>query len=132
MNACSTDIKDMLVEDADLGLVFKNNLFISREPTSPANCVTIYDAPGGGVDLTANGQAERYYRHDIQVRIRNVSYTEAWALSHSIMDRLHARSGETWNNTFYALITCVNPPFVLTWDDNNRVIMVVNFRIQRR
>ena len=132
MNACSVDIRDMLVEESDLGLVFGTNLFISREPSSPSNCVTIYDAPGGGVDLTAQGSSERYYRNDVQVRVRNISYTEAWALSHVIMDRLHARAGETWNDVFYALITCIQPPFVLTWDENNRVIMVVNFKIQRR
>lgn len=132
MNASSVDIRYMLEDEEDLGLVFGGNLFVSREPASPANCVTIYDAPGGGVDLTAQGQSERYYRNDVQVRVRNVSYITAWALCHSIMDRLHARAGETWNDTFYALITCVQPPFVLTWDENNRVITVVNFKIQRR
>ncbi len=132
MNPCSVDIKDMLVDEADLGLVFKGNLHIGLEPTAPSNCVTIYDAPGGSIDLTSDGKLERYYRHDIQIRVRNVSYLQAWVLSNDIMDSLHARAGETWNNTFYALVYCESPPFVLTWDENNRVIMILNIKVQRR
>ncbi len=131
MNTCSLDIRDMLVEE-DIGLVFAENLFISREPANPSNCVTIYDAPGGSIDLTAAGVTERYYRHDVQVRIRNADYLDGWQVAYDIVDRLHARAGEVWGDTYYALIECTSPPFVLEYDDNNRVIFIANFSIQRR
>lgn len=132
MNPVSVDIKDMLLDEEDLGLVFGGNLHIGREPARPDNCLTIYDAPGGGVDLTSRGDRERYYRHEIQVRVRNASYMGAWTLVNAVVDRLHARAGETWNSVFYSLIRASSAPFVLEWDENNRVIFVANFNVQRR
>lgn len=133
MNPCSLDIKDILTEDEDLGLVYGSNLYISREPSEPLVCTTIYDPPGGSVDLTAETKSEgAYSRHPVQVRVRDVDYLTAMTKAQMIMDRLNGLNNFDLNNTFYALIRCTTPPTLLEWSENNRVIIVINFEIQRR
>lgn len=122
----------MLESETILGLVFTENLFIGREQATPNNCVTIYDPPGGGLDVTLNTRAEPYYRHDVQVRVRNVSYMAAWGQAEAIMDVLHGWANEEYGGAFYAAIICNTPPTLLTWDENNRAIFIVNFVAHRR
>ena len=136
MNISSEDIKDMLVADAALDLVFNpaltNNLFIGREPTLPKNCVTIYDTPGRAPQLTLGGKGEDYFYPSVQIRIRNVSYTAGLGLAQDIRTSLHGREQETWNGTLYPVIYCSSGPALLDWDQNNRARFIVNFDIQRR
>lgn len=132
MNPCSIDIKDLIEAESSLGLVFQQNLFIGREPSEPANCVTIYDPAGGSVDITANGMTESYFRNPLQIRIRNTSYVTGMELADQILKVLHARNNDEVNDTYYALIRCSNPPSFLAWDDKNRVLIIINFQIQRR
>ena len=51
MNSPSEDIKDILVADTGLSLVFATDLFIGVEPTLPKNCVTIFDTLDRGTLL---------------------------------------------------------------------------------
>ena len=132
MNPCSIDIKDILAEHSSLGLVFGQNLHIGREPVNPPNCVTIYDPPGGRIADTANTRDEKYYYLPLQIRVRDVSYTNGMQLAKDIENILHGIHNQTINETYYAFIRCNVPPFVLTWDENNRVIIIINFLIQRR
>jgi hypothetical protein len=111
MNPLSVDVKDMLVAESGLDLTFGTNLFISREPPSPDNCVTLYDTPGAIPDLGLQG--ETYYRDSFQVRVRNNSYIAGMSQIYSIKDVLHTRANETWNATFYALFRLYMSPFVL-------------------
>ncbi len=132
MNPVTVDIKDMLEDESGLGLVFATNLFIGREPTTPDNCVTLYDPPGGRVGLTLDAKRERYLYNDLQVRVRNNSYVTGWEVAEEIMDYLHGWANEEYNGTYYAFIQCITPPELLEWDENNRAVFIVNFQIQRR
>jgi hypothetical protein len=131
MNASSVDIKDWLVDNSGLGLVFATNLFIAREPTKPDNCVTIYDTPGEPAKPDFEGDSS-IYEDSIQVRIRNTSYITAWDLAEEIRDVLSPVSNTEINETTYLSIFHQNGPFVLEWDDNNRVIVIINFKITRK
>lgn len=130
MNVPSEDIKDMLVTDSGLGLSFATNLFIGVEPYSPKNCVTIFDTYGQPPDLGLTNQG--YERPAIQIRVRNKSYIDGWALANDIKDLLHGRNHETWNGTLYTVIYCSSGPALLDWDDNNNARFIVNFNLQRR
>jgi len=131
MNSSSEDIKDMLVAESALGLIFGTNLFIGREPSNPVNCVTIFDTPGFPPQLTFN--KEEFYEYpSIQIRVRNNHYETGWAIISDIMLSLHGRAQETWNGTLYSLIQCSGGLALLDWDENNKVRFVVNFNIQRR
>lgn len=129
MNAPSEDIKDLLV--SGLGLEFGKNLFIGREPASPFNCVTLYDT-GGGPDGLVLGNESRYEYNNIQVRVRNKSFTDAWDLIHHVRAFLHGKGPVSLNGTVYTVIRCMSGPVSLGWDNNNCVILVINFQIQRR
>jgi len=134
MNAVSKDIKDMLVADTDLSLVFATNLFVGAEPTLPKDCVTIFDTPGGPPQLTLGGKKanEGYYYPAIQIRVRNANYITGETLIQKIRDSLHGRAQETWNGTLYSVILCSSGPAMLDWTENGLVRFIVNFNIQRR
>ncbi len=131
MQSPSQDIKDMLVADTALALTYATNLFIGKEPSKPDNCVTIFDTAGFSPYLGLGGEVGYEYP-SIQIRVRNIKYTNAWDLIERIKDSLHGRNHQTWNDTLYMLIACSSGPALLDWDDNNNVRFVVNFDLQRK
>ena len=131
MSAPSVDIKDMLVAGSSPALTFKKDLFIGAEPDIPNNCVTIYDTPGGPPQLTMDATEEYEYK-SAQVRVRDIDYQTGWNLANEIKTSLHGRAGETWNGTLYTVIMVTNGPFFLKWDENHRVIFIINLNLQRR
>lgn len=131
MSAPSVDIKDMLEAESSLGLTFATNLFIGKEPSQPDNCVTIYDTPGGPPDLGLD-KDDKYQYPSVQIRVRNNGYTTGWDLADDIKDVLHGRAHETWNGTYYTVISCTSDPALLDWDENGRARFIVNFEAQRR
>jgi hypothetical protein len=130
MNASSVDVKDMLVADTTLGLVFANNLFVGKEPAKPDKCVTIYDTPGFPpmIGLETKG----YEFPSVQIRVRNTTYLEGWSLIEKIKNSLHGRAQETWNGTLYSVIYVSSGPALLDWDDNGNCRFIINFNLQRR
>jgi len=134
MNSSSEDIKDMLVADSSLGLVFGTNLFKAREPKEKekSNCVTIFDTSTQPPQLTMAGQGEDYDYTSIQIRVRNLKFVTGWDLAEDIKTSLHGRSQETINGTLYSVIYCSSGPALLDWDENNRARIIINFNIQRR
>ncbi len=134
MNAPSIDIKDMLVAESSLGLEFdvaaSRNVFIGKEPPNPDNTVTIFDTPGFPpyMGLTDTG----YEYPSVQIRVRNRDYRAGWDMINDIMQTLHGRAHETWNNALYEVIYATNNPALLDWDDNGRVRFIINLNLQRR
>lgn len=129
MNAPSVDIKDYLV--TELGFRFGTDLFVSREPANPPNCLTIYDT-GGSPDGLVLGNESRYEYNNIQVRVRDKSFTNAWEVIHRVRTLLHGKGPVTLNGTVYTVIRCMSGPVSLGWNDNNCIILVINFQTQRR
>jgi len=129
MNAVSVDIKDMLV--AGLSYTFATDIFIGKEPTTPDNCVTIFDTGGGAPQLTFT-QGERYEYPTFQIRVRNKSYLVGMAAIEAIKESLHGRAQESWNGTLYSVVYCSSGPALLDWDDSNRCRFIINFNAQRR
>lgn len=130
MNSPSVDIKDMLVAVSALDLTFGSTLFIGKEPASPHQCVTIYDTPGKPTALNMDS-SEKYYYPSVQVRVRSDQYLTGWNLINDIKEALHGRAHETWNSCTYELIES-SEASMLTWDDNERVIFIININLQRR
>lgn len=131
MNPVSIDIAAMLAAESSMGLVFGTDIFIGKEPTTPDNCVTIYDTPSFPPDLTLNKE-ERYYYSSCQIRIRNNSYATGMTLARDIMTLLHGRANETWNGTVYTVIHAAGEPSLLAIDGNNRALIIFNINSQRR
>lgn len=132
MNMPSEDIKDMLTEDGSLSeLQFGENLFIGAEPSTPDNCVTIFDSVGRAPMLTLDKQTNYEYP-SAQIRVRNSSYPDGWAQINDVIASLHGRAGEEWNDALYDVIRCTASPAFMAWDDNGRAIFVANFDLQRK
>ena len=132
MNAPSYDVMEMLEaygESSGLGLDYATDLFIGREPDKPNNCVTIFDTPGFPpyMGLTDTG----YEYPSVQIRVRNIKYTDGWAQIEAIKNVLHGKNHETWNGVLYTVIYCSSGPALLDWDDNGRVRFILNVNMQR-
>jgi hypothetical protein len=130
MNASSVDVKDILIADSTLGLVFATSLFVGKEPSKPDNCVTIFDTPGFPplLGLETNG----YEYPSVQIRVRNTTYLNGWNLVEKIKASLHGRAQQWWNGTLYSVIYCASGPAFLDWDDNGNARFIINFNLQRR
>jgi len=129
MTAVSIDIKDLI--EAGTSLVFKTDLFIGREPTSPHNTVTIFDVPGAGPFLSLSKSDPLYDYAAFQIRVRNTSYPEAFRLSNELIALLHGDGNKVINGTTYTLIEALDSPALLDYDENNRPRVIVNYGIQR-
>jgi hypothetical protein len=134
MNISSIDIKNMLVAESSLGLIFATNLFIGKEPATPKNCVTIFDTPGFPDELLLTGSenGNSYQYPSVQIRVRNTNYLNGWDIIESIKNTLHGRANETWDDSLYLIIYCSSGPALLDWDDSSNVRFIVNFNINRR
>ena len=132
MNSTATDIATLLDGDTSLGLTIGTDLFTGRMPDQPADCVVVYDNPGDAPMLTYKKATSNYFYSSVSVRIRNTNYTAGWTQIFAILEFLHASSQDVIDGTYYALIKAMNDPQVLHWDDNDRVLMFVNFEVQRR
>ena len=131
MNYASKDISDMLEGDSTLGLTFNTNLFRAKEPPRPDNLVTVYDTPNFPPERTLDNE-NWVLNSSVQVRIRHNSYSEGMDWSRDIMESLHNRVQEEWNGTLYTVIRATGEPVPMSWDENNRIIIIINFNLQRR
>jgi hypothetical protein len=123
MNSVSEDIKDILT-----GYTFKTNLFISAQPPTPVNCVTLYDT--GGTSPRGTFDKQTIYRDNLQVLVRDVSYLAGWDIAKDIADQLHNITGETKNGTKYILIELRSGIETFVQDDYTE--FSVNFQITRQ
>jgi hypothetical protein len=130
MNAPSVDIKDMLEADSALGLAYKTNLFIGREPSKPIDTVTIFDFSVRKPSISLDKQ--NYYYTAPQIRVKSNNYVDGWNLIDSIMNSLQGRANETWNGTLYTLIQVASGPMLFDWQDNGPVRFIINLNVQRR
>lgn len=134
MNSVSYDISILLDQSTDL--VNLENLFRSREPTNPPNVVTLYDIPGAGIFQSYERNEpgtnfSRYIYSSLQVRVRDISEPAGMARAWEIFNILDHRGNEEINGVRYGLISATDTPTILNWDDNNRVIIITNYEIQR-
>jgi hypothetical protein len=137
MQASSFDIVEMIEAYGDssgIDLTYggaNGNLFVGKEPSTPKNCVTVFDTSGFAPYLGVSGDVGYEYP-SVQVRVRNTKYSTGWNLINSIKNALHGKHQETWNGTLYCVIICSSDPALLDFDDNGNARFVCNFNIQRR
>lgn len=130
MQSPSTDIKDMLdASDAALGLEFATNLFVGEMPESPNECVCIYDT--GGFDPASIDERYEYPTIEIMIRGERMGYAAAWSLAQDIKDVLHKLHNETWDSTRYIGIWGVGDINCIGYDQSQRPLFSINFRIHR-
>ncbi len=128
MNPASEDMKDALLADSGLGLVFGTDLFVGPMPDGTDTCVGVFDT--GGFDEEAN---YTYERPTIQVRSRGDvdGYRTAMIRAQDIKEVLRAVSNETLNSTRYVQVWPQGDIIYAGRDEKSRPIFTVNFRIHR-
>lgn len=132
MNPTSKDIATLLSDQSSLGLTVGTDLFFSRMPDNPDDCVAIVDGPGNTPMLAQAKLANNYYYSAITIYARNTDYTLGWQALNQIIEFLHGHSNEVIDGTYYALIKALSDPQVLEYDANERIVLMVNFEVQRR
>jgi len=131
MNSIAVDIKDMLVAEA--GFVFKTNLFIAKQPTKINNCITVIDTSSTPIQTTLD--SVNYYNDSVQILVRHENYLDAFQLAETIVNTLHGKANELWNDTYYLYIGLVSGPAQMSdpRESNSKQlnILSINFNIKR-
>ncbi len=128
MNPPSEDVKDFLLAESSLALVFATDVFVAIMPATPDNAVAIFDT--GGSDPAFH---LTYGRPTAQVRVRGAKddYRSAQWQAQETRDTLIAVTNETQNAARYIQIWAEGDVLFVEWDDNSRPVFTVNFRIHR-
>lgn len=136
MNSLIIDIHTLITADkGDLWTPGKN-LFGGREPASPDNCMTVFNAPGAGRFLAQSRDenskgSDAYEYAGFQLRARSKNYGQAETQLNELIDILHGVGNQVVNGTLYTVIESLDSPFLLEWDESNRAKVVTNFAVQR-
>lgn len=129
MNAPSVDIKDILVSDGVGSFAATSGwaIYISKEPTSPDTCITLYDT--GGIEPFYGGYAEN---PTVQVRVRGApdGYQTAYNKIQAIKRLLLDGKGFSVNGVGYDIWLMGDVVFV-EYDSSSRPIFTLNLRITR-
>lgn len=100
--------------------------YTNEEPASPNNCVTIYDT--GGSDPALPGEL---FLPTIQVRVRDLIYSDAYAKQEQIMLALCVPTEFEINGARYVGVWQQGDITSIGRDENNRYILTANYRIER-
>lgn len=126
MNSPAYDIAQILASSGVSVGDYEVDLFVSRMPKTPNNCIGVYDT--GGFDPEAR---YTYDRPTIMVKIRNLSYVTGYAKAEQIKLALNGLSNQVEGSSRYVGIWCMGDINPIGPDENNRNVFTVNFRIHR-
>lgn len=124
----TVDIKDILEAGSigTFGATSGWSIRISREDGEPDQMITIYDT--GGFESDPKNNIDQ---PTVQIRIRGnpQDYVNTRAKAMAIRALLHGPARQTVNGTVYVGIWLTGDIVFLRYDDNNRPIFTLNFRI---
>lgn len=134
MNPIGKDIAEMIVSEIGT-LQIGRNLFVGAMPVHPVDVVCVYETSGSQPDSTLDG--ETLFNDAVQIIVRASSYLAGQTLCQHLIQALHNRGNELWNDTWYLFILLQNGPNQLMGDgdiDNRKRAehkFSLNFRIKR-
>lgn len=99
---------------------------VGVEPETPGTAVTVYDTPGDEPDT----DDLNIFRPRFQVRVRDVSYPEAYAKQEQVRDLLILSQPLVFATSRCRVIMS-SDIMALGRDDNNRHILTANYRMMR-
>ena len=122
MNPPSQDVKQILIN----GGVSSAILFIGQEPDLPHKVMTIYDTPGDPAN-------PRWLIDEptFQIRSRSPLYETAYSQLLNVRELLLGLPKTTISGTKYIGIWTTSDIASLQKDEEDRIILVVNFRMVR-
>jgi hypothetical protein len=128
MSAPSVDVKDLLESESVLALTFGTDLFIGEIPPEPNECVVVFDTGG-----SPSEPHYTYERPTVQIRVRGErgGYVVAYDLINAVRNTLNGQSNVSVNTSRYVGIWQQGDVSFVAWDDNQRPLFTVNFRLHR-
>lgn len=120
-NNPAKDIRATLVDDDGV----TTDIFIASEPSSPDECITLYNTAGG------EAPSPKFLLDfpGLQVRSRANSYETAYANLLEVFDLLVGRAAFIKNTTRYTGIIALTNIFEIGQDENERRILAVNLKL---
>ena len=96
-------------------------------------CTTVYETGGGGADLGLGVDGIQYEYPAIQVVCRGAAkdYATPRATAQLIYKGLPKIQAESLSGVYYHWIRPMQAPFVLRRDENERVLIAVNFLCEK-
>ena len=119
-NNASYDLRDYLINDAGVSL----NIFVSKEPDTPIECVTLYNY--------SDSDPDPKFRIDypsIQVRSRATTYETAYNNALTIFNKLVGIGQFTKNTTKYTGIFAKTSIFDIGIIENDNFVCGFNLRL---
>jgi hypothetical protein len=113
-------------------LTLGTNLFLSLLPETPDNVVAILENSGVAPVFTlGSNHLPRIERPEIQVLVRNDSYSTGRALAESIYRLLTQVTNQTIGSVLYQRIEAVSAPDLMERDINYRSVFTCNFSVMK-
>jgi hypothetical protein len=103
-------------------------IYVGDEPAQPAECITVFDSPGGGL-LSPD---ESLYEHFMQVRVRAIAYDTGYDKIAAVRDWLAVTTkGKVVGSWHYLGFWVTADIASIGRDQQNRHLLVCNFRLNR-
>lgn len=99
------------------------SIAVSREPATPANCITIYDTPGSEPDTD-----DLDIQSSFQIRVRCTDYETGMAKAVAARDALILPSRPMMNGNTYDYVFNTISINSLGRDDTDRFLLVATYR----
>jgi len=124
MRPCLQDIAEIL-ETNSIG-VLGVDIFVSKEPNSPDDCITLYTFGGLPDQCFTSVSTEQV---NFQVRVRNKNYIDGYTMLDSVRALLEKQTYTLINSpdTTDYRIYAIGLPIDLQRDTTNRPIVVMDF-----
>jgi len=105
-------------------LVIGTSLFVSNEPPKPDACVTVYDT-GGNAPIDNMETPVESRQPTIQVRVRNKTYSAAYAQAEDICSKMALLLGQHGIKQA-SQVADILP---IGNDENARILLTINFEL---
>ena len=119
--------------DAQTGsLTLGTNLFYGLMPETVDNVVALFENAGAPPNFTMGSvNLPQMERPQLQVLLRNTSYSNGRTLADSVYRILTAIANQTINTNSYLRVEALGMPQVLERDVSKRVVFTMNFDVVR-
>lgn len=129
MNSTAHDIGQYLAAQGlgTFGGTSGFGIYVSKEPTAPDDVITLYDTSGLVPD-PENG----VFAPAIQIRVRGNGFQAVYSKAEAVRDELINTTDITQGGTRYLELWQQGSIEQLGYDDNDRLILVMNFQTIRK
>lgn len=112
---------------------FINGLFpytytVGFMPPEPPDCAMIIFTPGGPPNPDLIGLSEKTF----QILVRGADYSKAEDAINQMYTVLHGKDHVVIGNRYVYSIRAIQDPFPIGYDENDRALFNVNFRMETR